>query len=75
MNSSQKSYSLENTIKDMIFREDLFLYNCLQNSLSRAKGFSFDDLKSCIVKLVAEREKEEAKEAKDNLKRMGENLI
>ena len=25
-----KSYSLEITIRDSIFREDLFLYNCLQ---------------------------------------------
>ena len=49
--------------------------DAIMNSLSRTKGFSFDDLKSCIVKLVEEREKEEAKEAKDNLKRMGENLI
>ena len=38
MNSSQKSYSLENTIKEMIFREDLFLYNCLQIKTWIASG-------------------------------------
>ena len=26
-----KSYSLENSLRESIFREDLFLYNCLQH--------------------------------------------
>ena len=29
--SSLKSYSLENSLRELILREDLFLYNCLQN--------------------------------------------
>ena len=30
-----KSYSLDNSLRESIFREDLFLYNCL---LQRARG-------------------------------------
>ena len=45
--------------------------DAINNSLSRAKGFSFDDLKACIVKLVEEREGEEEQERQDKLKRMG----
>ena len=47
--------------------------DAIKNSLSRTKGFSFDDLKGCIVKLVEERQREEEKEMKENLKRMGKN--
>ena len=46
--------------------------DAIMNSLSRTKGFNFDDLRSCIVKLVEERQREEEKEMKENLKRMGE---
>ena len=33
-----KSYSLENCLRELIFREDLFLYNCLQGEDRRAEG-------------------------------------
>ena len=45
--------------------------DAINNSLSRAKGFSFDDLKTCIVKLIEEREGEEEQERQDKLKRLG----
>ena len=28
-----KSYSLENSLRESIFREDLFLYNCLEDEV------------------------------------------
>ena len=41
-----KSYSLENSLRALIFREDLFLYNCLKayNLLLEAEKYSREEL-------------------------------
>ena len=41
-----KSYSLENSLRELIFREDILLYNCLQGPQeSEARWNSLDDMR------------------------------